>query len=185
MNKALALALIVAAMLAGCATDDSKAKRAKNPAPCPPVVVLKDAARAVEFAGDPTLENVTFSGEFVKVELQCRYYTDKPIEASLRVKLALGKGPKAEANRHDFGYFVAVTRKDSEVIEKAEYVLPIEFDGDETVKIVTDEIDEIFIPRASKDISGTNFEIVVGFALTPQQAIFNRSGKSLKFPEAK
>lgn len=184
MNKALALALVVAAAASGCASDDSKAKRAKNPAPCPPVVVLKDAARMVEFAGDPALENVAYSAEFVKVELDCRYYSDKPIEASLKVKMAFGKGPKADDDRHSFGYWVAVTRKDSEVIEKVEYQLPIEF-GDQTMRLVDDQIEEIVIPRANKDIAGANFEIVVGFALTPQQAIFNRSGKSLKFPEAK
>jgi len=184
MNKALALALAVAAATAGCASDDSKAKRAKNPAPCPPVVVLKDAARMVDFAGDQTLENVAFSAEFVKAQLDCRYYSDKPIEATLRVKMAFGKGPKADADRHAFGYWVAVTRKDTEVIEKVEYLLPIDFGG-ETMRIVDDEIDEIVIPRANKDISGTNFEIVVGFTLTPQQAVFNRSGKSLKFPGVK
>jgi hypothetical protein len=184
MNKALAVALVVAAA-SGCATDESRAKRAKNPAPCPPVIVLKDAARMVEFVGEQTLENVAYSAEFVKAELDCRYFSDRPIEATLKVEMAFGKGPKADANRHAFGYWVAVTRKDSEVIEKVDYLLPIEFGGEEKMRIVTDKVDEIVIPRASKDISGTNFEIVVGFALTPQQAIFNRSGKSLKFPEAK
>ena len=183
MNKALALALVVAAVAAGCASNQEK--RAKNPAPCPPVIVLKDAARVVEFAGDQQLENVAWSGEFVKAELECRYYADRPIEASLRVRMALGKGPKAEADMHEFGYFVAVTRKDSEVIEKAEYRLPVKFEGSADIKVVTDKIDEIVIPRANKDISGSNFEIVVGFAVTPQQAIFNRSGKSLKFPDAR
>lgn len=184
MNKALAMAFIVAAAASGCASSEGKAKRAKNPAPCPAVVVLKDAARLVEFAGDQTLENVAWSGEFVKAQIDCRYYSDKPIEATLRVKMAFGKGPRADADRHAFGYWVAVTRRDSEVIEKVQYQLPVEFGG-EDMKIIDDEIDEIVIPRANKDISGTNFEIVVGFALTPQQALFNRSGKSLKFPEAK
>lgn len=44
----------------------------QNPAPCPAVVVLKDAARLVEFAGDQTLENVAWSGEFVKAQIDCR-----------------------------------------------------------------------------------------------------------------
>ncbi len=184
MNKALAIAVIVAAAVSGCASSEGKAKRAKNPAPCPAVVVLKDAARLVEFAGDQTLENVAWSGEFVKAQIDCRYYSDKPIEATLRVKMAFGKGPRADGDRHAFGYWVAVTRRDSEVIEKVQYQLPVEFGG-EDMKVIDDEIDEIVIPRANKDISGTNFEIVVGFALTPQQALFNRSGKSLKFPEAK
>lgn len=185
MNKALAVALIAAGAISGCATEDSKAARLKNPAPCPPVIVLKDAARAVEFDGEQALENVAYSAEFVKAELLCRYFTDKPIDASLKIKLAFGRGPKAQADKREFAYFVAVTRKDAEVIEKAEFRIPVTFDGDETTVVVSDEIDDIIIPRASKDISGTNFEVVVGLVLTPQQAIFNRSGKSLKFPEPK
>jgi ABC-type Fe3+-hydroxamate transport system substrate-binding protein len=184
MKKALALALIAAVAAAGCSSDASKAARLKNPAPCPPVIVLKDAARMVEFAGEQRLEDVAYSAEVVKAESLCRYFDDRPIEASVKLRFAFGKGPKADADKKDFAYFVAVTRKDAEVIEKSEFVLPVSWGGGESISIVTDEIDEILIPRASKDISGTNFEIVVGMVLTPQQAIFNRSGKSLKFPDA-
>jgi hypothetical protein len=187
MKKALAVALIAAAAAAaGCASGDSKeasGKKDKNPAPCPPVTVLTDAARLIEFDGEQTLEDVAYSGEFVKAELQCRYFDDRPIDASLRVSMAFGRGPKGAENAHAFKYFVAVTRKDLEVIEKAEFGVGVKFDGAGTMTVVEDKVDEIVIPRASKDIAGTNFEIVVGFVLTPQQAIFNRSGKSLKFPE--
>lgn len=186
MKKALVVALIAAVAAAGCSSDqtrEAKAKKAKNPAPCPPVTVLTDAARLVEFNGEQRLEDVAYSGEFVKVDLQCRYYEDKPIEASLKLKMAFGRGPKGADAEHAYKYFVAVTRKDLEVIEKAEFGVGVKFDGEESTKIVEDKVGEILIPRASKDISGTNFEIVVGFVLTPQQAIYNRSGKSLKFPE--
>lgn len=187
MKKALALALIAAALAAaGCASGGSKeasGKKLKNPAPCPPVTVLTDAARVVEFAGDQTLENVAYSGEFVKAELQCRYFDDRPIQASLKLKMAFGRGPKGAEDARGFKYFVAVTRKDLEVIEKAEFGVGVKFGGSETIQVIEDKVDEILIPRANKDIAGTNFEVVVGFVLTPQQAIFNRSGKSLKFPE--
>jgi hypothetical protein len=186
MNKALAVALIAAAALAGCSSSGkSKAAQKTNPAPCPPVTVLADAARSIEFDGEQRLEDVAYSAEFVKAELQCRYFEDKPIDASLTVKMAFGRGPKGESAGHAYKYFVAVTRRDLEVIEKAEFEIPVQFDKEETIKIVEDRVKQILIPRANKDISGTNFEIVVGFSLTPQQAIFNRSGKSLRFPDAK
>jgi hypothetical protein len=69
------------------------------------------------------------------------------------------------------------------VIEKAEFLIPVEFDKDRNVRIAKEKIDEILIPRKDNEVSGTNFEVVVGLVLTPQQAIFNRTGKSLKFPE--
>jgi hypothetical protein len=70
-----------------------------------------------------------------------------------------------------------------EVIEKREFVAPVKFDGDENIIVIKQSIDQIVIPRKSEKTSGTNFEVVVGLSVTPQQAIYNRSGKSLKFPE--
>jgi hypothetical protein len=204
MNKALAVALFAAAgVLVGCASGGSKeereahqeeqdakkaardAKKAGNPAPCPNVVVLSDAARAIEFDGDQTLDNVAYTAEILDVELACRYYGEKPIEASVKLDLAFGRGPKGADKSHSFTYFVAVTRTNMEVIEKAEYTVPVEFGDEERVRTSREKIGTIVIPRKDKDISGTNFEVVIGFSLTPQQAIFNRSGKSLKFPDLK
>lgn len=191
MNKALAVALFAAAGLAvGCASsEEAKQARAEkesgNPAPCPNVVVLSDAGRAVEFDGEQTLENVAYTAEILDVEIACRYFGDKPIEASIKLDLAYGRGPKGAAKEHAFKYFVAVTRTNFEVIEKAEYTVPVEFGDKERVRTSREKIGTIVIPRKDKDISGTNFEIVVGLALTPEQAIFNRSGKSLKFPDLK
>lgn len=180
MNKALALALIAAAAT-GCAS--SKAKRAANPGVCPNAVVLADAARLVEFDGSQAIEDVAYTAEIEKVDLECRYYEDKPIDASLKVKIAFGRGPKGGAREHSFRYFVAVTRTNLEVIEKREYTLPVKFDDDRNVASVEEKIGEIVIPRANETVSGTNFEIIVGLSLTADQVIFNRSGKSLKFPD--
>jgi hypothetical protein len=181
MKKVLAGALVVAAL--GCASNE--AAKLTNPAPCPPTVVLADAARLVEFDGEQRLEDVAYTAEILGVDGSCRYFEDKPIDANLKVRIAFGRGPKGESLRKDFAYFVAVTRRDMEVIEKAEFVVPVEFDAEKPVREVEEEIETIVIPRTNKDISGTNFEIVVGLVMTPQQAIYNRSGKSLKFPDLK
>jgi hypothetical protein len=181
MKKALCVALIAALAVAGCGS--TKEKRLANPAPCPNIVVLKEAARQIEFAGDETIENVAWSAEIENVSLACRYIADDPIDASVKLSIAFGKGPKADGAEHQFAYWVAVTRTDREVIEKREYAVPVKFDDDKSVAIVQHEIEEIVIPRKDENTSGTNFEVIIGLAVTPQQAIYNRSGKSLKFPE--
>lgn len=181
MNKAFAVALIAAGLAGGCGTTEESLKA--NPAPCPNIVALQDAARQIVFVGDETIENVAWTAEVADVSLACRYFADKPIDASIEIALAFGKGPKAEGRAHEFGYWVAVTRSNMEVIEKREFVAPVKFDDDETIVVIKQSIDKIVIPRKSEKTSGTNFEIVVGLAVTPQQAIYNRSGKSLKFPE--
>lgn len=185
MNKALAFALIAAATVSACETSDrAKAARERNPAPCPNVLVLSDAARAVDFNGDDqNLEEVAYTAEVTNVSLACRYFADEPIDASIEIDFAFGRGPKGEQEQKEFTYFVAVTRRNLEVIEKAEYTIPVKFGGRENVKTVKQKIDEIVIPRASEKTAGTNFEVIVGLSLTPEQARFNRSGASLKFPE--
>jgi hypothetical protein len=180
MNKALAGALIAALAVASCASN--REARQKNPAPCPNIVVLADAARFVEFDGEQTLENVVYSGEITSAEIACRYVGDKPIEAEVDLTMAFGKGPKGENGDKAFSYFVAVARRDLEVIAKEKFPAPVEFTDSRRVVVFEDDVDKIVIPRAGENTSGVNFEIIVGFNLTPEQAIFNRSGKSLKFP---
>ena len=155
MNKMPRAALFAAAIftgalsLAGCASSsESRAARERNPAPCPNVVILTDAARIVEFDGEEeTLENVAFTGEMKDVSLACRYFSDKPIDAAVKLEMAFGRGPKAEAREAEFTYFVAVTRKDLELIEKVEYTIPVKFDSKSNIKTISQNFDEIIIPR--------------------------------------
>ncbi len=185
MNKALAFALFAAAIVSACSSTKSKEARQKNPAPCPNIIVLQDAARLVEFAGEETIANVAYSAEIQNVSLQCRYVGSRPIDASVKVALAFGEGPAATERQKTFGYFVAVTRKDAEVIAKEEFFVPVKFEGSRNVRQVEEKIGTIVIPRAGENVAGTNFEVVVGLVLTPEQVIYNRSGASLKFPELK
>jgi hypothetical protein len=188
MNKALAATLIAAAGLTACSSDaakEARAARERNPAPCPNIVVLNDAARLVEFVGDAALENVAWSAEIMDVSLSCRYFTDRPIEAKVDLKIAFGRGPAAEATAKEFSYFVAVTRTDQEVIAKENFTVPVQFKDGRDVALIEQKIEELIIPRKAETTSGTNFEIVVGMVLTREQALYNRSGKSLKFPDLK
>jgi hypothetical protein len=185
MNKLLALALIAAAATACSTSEKRRAAREANPAPCPNIIALSDAARFIEFDGEERVEDIAYTGEIVDVGSGCRYFADEPIEMEVSIDFALGRGPKATEDEKIFGYFVAVTRTNREVIAKEEYGLPIEWDGDRSVAVERVKIDKITIPRAGQNVSGTNFEVIVGFTVTPEQAVYNRSGKSLKFPNIK
>lgn len=186
LNKAFGAAFIAAGLAAsGCSSSsEARAARERNPAPCPNIIVLSEASRQVEFAdGVQSADNIAYTAEVRDVSLSCRYFSDKPINASVSVDLAFGRGPKGEARQKDFTYFVAVTRRDLEIISKKEFTVPVKFSDKEAVKTVEEEISKIIIPRLNENVSGSNFEVVVGLAVTPRQIRFNRSGKSLKFPE--
>ncbi len=186
LNKVIGAVFIAAGVAAsGCSSSsEARAARERNPAPCPNIVVLSEAARQIEFASDQlSADNIAYTAEISNVALSCRYFSDKPISASVSVDLAFGRGPKGEEREKEFTYFVAITRKDLEIISKKEFTVPVKFGEKQAVKQVEEEINKIIIPRRDENVAGSNFEVVVGLAVTPRQINFNRSGKSLKFPE--
>ncbi|MEM8985312.1 MAG: hypothetical protein AAGC95_01190 [Pseudomonadota bacterium] len=178
MNKAagaVAALFTSLTLLAGCASTE------QNAGLCPSVRVLAAAERVIEFDGAETAENVAYTGEILSAQGSCRYFEDKPINASIEMDIAFGRGPKGLEQTHDFEYFVAVTRTDLVIVEKQVFPVEAKFRKGDVVRI-RENVSKIVIPRASERVSGSNFEIIVGLQLTPRQARFNRSGKSLKFP---
>lgn len=178
------LALAAAAVLPACGTlEDARVAGEQNLDVCPNIFALGDAARFVEFTGDPATETVAWTGEIVDVRTSCRYVADRPIEARVEVDFAIGRGPAASDDSFDMPFFVAVTRKNRAVIAKEEFAVPVTVRRGLGTVTFTEKVNEITIPRADPDTSGSNFEIAVGFALTREQLLYNRSGQSLKFPE--
>lgn len=161
--------------LAACGGGPTSLDALTNPAPCPQASVLFDAARVVEFHGGDNIENVGFTGEIMGVRSLCEYEDGEPIMSDLEIEFAFGRGQAASGNSHVYPYFVAVTRRGAAVIAKETFSIEAEFD-DSNIVYGSDRIRRISIPRANDDIGGQNFEIVVGFELTPEQLAWNRSG---------
>lgn len=152
----------------------------KNPGPCPVAFALYEASRLVEFKGAESYANVGFTAEINKVRSLCRYVGSQPIHADLTLDMSFGRGPSATGSSATYQYFVAVTRKDIEVIEKKVFPVNVTFPAGVDVVERTEDIGEIIIPRATENTSGANFEIIVGFELTPEQIAFNADGKRFR-----
>lgn len=178
-------ALILAAtLLAASAVSSCRSSRfaqqfdsTPNAGPCPVAGSVFDAARYVRFVGDGELfTDIGFTGEIVDVRLFCRYLDDNPLSAEIEIDFAFGRGPQGSASTHTYPYFVAVTRRNGKVLAKESFTTQAEFrSGQVTGR--TELVNRIEIPRADASISGVNFEILVGFELTPEQLEFNRAGK--------
>ena len=72
MNKILAGALFAAVTAVGACSGLEKKVDKTNPAPCPNVVVLDDAARIIEFVGEERLEDVAYTGEITGISSTCQ-----------------------------------------------------------------------------------------------------------------
>lgn len=167
--------------LGGCSSLDTR----PNVGPCPVVGSLYDASRLVEVGEVERHENVGFTGAIEGANGFCRYVGKNPLTMGITVDFAFGRGPMAQGDRRTYRYFVAVTRRDSVVLAKEYFEVEARFRDGQTVLRKRETIDGITIPRATETISGTNFEVVVGFELTPEQLAFNRSGKRFLMQTAK
>jgi hypothetical protein len=154
----------------------------RNSGPCPFVKTLYDASRYVEFKGDAreASANVGFSGEIENIAAGCEYKDQEPIKVTMDILFELGKGPLATGNQKTYHYWIAVTDRNREVIARQEFDLPVNFPAGKDRVTVTDSINNIVIPRGSMTTSGANFEVLIGFEVTPQMAEFNRVGKRFR-----
>jgi len=153
----------------------------KNAGPCPYVKTLYDAGRYVEFKDNKEASaNVGFTGEIQGVSAGCAYKDDEPIKLTMDVLFELGKGPMAGGGAKTYHYWVAVTDRNREVIARQDFDLPVKFPEGKDRVYVTDSVANILIPRGTATTSGANFEVLVGFDVTPQMAEFNRQGKRFR-----
>lgn len=152
--------------------------KVKNAGPCPFVKTLYDASRYVELKdGREAAAAVGYTGEIQDVRAACEYKNGDPIKVQLAVDFSMGRGPQAHDATKDYRYWVAVTTRNHAVLDKQEFPLRVQFPAGSDRVAVTDRVQQIVIPRANAQVSGSNFEILVGFDVTPEMAAFNRLGK--------
>jgi hypothetical protein len=153
----------------------------KNSGPCPYVKVLYDAARYVEFKnGREASADVAYTGEIQNISSACAYKGVEPIRVQMQVLFELGRGPQATASRKEYAYWVAVTDRNQSVLGKERFALPVTFPAGKDRVMVTETLGSVNIPRADANVSGSNFEVLIGFEVTPAMAAFNRDGKRFR-----
>jgi hypothetical protein len=153
----------------------------RNAGPCPYVKVLYDAARYVELKDNKaTTANVGYTGEIENLASACEYKGDQPIRVQARVLFSLGRGARADGDRKTYRYWVAVTDRNRAVLDKEYFDLPVIFPPGQDRVDKTEDILGITIPRADLKVSGANFEVLIGFDVTPQMAEFNRNGERFR-----
>ena len=153
----------------------------RNAGPCPFVKTLYDAARYTEFKDNVEASaNVAYTGEIQNIASVCAYKGGEPIRVEMKVLFEFGRGPQAPGDRKTYRYWVAVTDRNHAVLGKQYFDLPVTFPRGADRTNVVDKINNITIPRANSRVSGSNFEVLTGFDVTPEMADFNRQGKRFK-----
>jgi hypothetical protein len=157
-----------------------------NVGACPLMGVLYDSSRLVQFAAPNAQRyaNIAYTGEMEGVHGLCRYVDADPITMNVDINMQFGRGPAASSDHRTYRYWVAVTRRGRAPIAKQYFDIDVAFPRNQLVVSRVEHINRIVIPRANADISGENFEILVGFELTPEQLQFNRDGRRFRIDAA-
>lgn len=162
-------------------TPQARLNEDRNSGPCPFVKVLYDAGRYIDFAGGREAATaVAWTGEIQGVEASCRYRDGQPITVDLDVAFTLGRGPTAQGQAKSYRWWVAVTERNRTVIAKEYFALDARFRPGQDRLAAAERLGGITIPRKDDKVSGSNFEILVGFDVTPAMAEFNREGKRFR-----
>ena len=153
--------------------------RRANAGPCPYVKILYDAARYVELEGGrAAVANVGYTGEIEGLTSDCEYREADPIRVDIGMLFQLGRGAQATSDQRTYRYWIAVTERNSAILSKEYFDLPVNFGGERTAAVTEERT--ITIPRASITTSGASFEVLIGFDVTPEMAEFNRSGSRFR-----
>lgn len=148
-----------------------------NSGPCPFVKVLYDASRVIDFKDNQKASSaVAFSAEIQGLVATCRYKDGEPITVDMNITFAIGKGPQATSNQKALGYWVAVTDRNRSILGKEQFGITAIFPPEADRVLAYDRVAQVIIPRANDKVSGENFEVLVGFDVTPEMAAFNRQG---------
>jgi hypothetical protein len=163
--RAAALAVLLFG-IAGC--GGSKAPKLSCPTPL--IAPNLDTAQVFRPGGNGA-EDLRYNVKLVLVNSSCQSESEGGLSADPRMTFIVSRNDPSLASA-DFTYFVAIADARQTILEKREFSLRVEFPARQNQMKITDQI-HVGLPV--RDIAtGSNYAIIVGLELTPEQVEFNR-----------
>jgi hypothetical protein len=163
-----ALALLAAALLAGCGDGELKFAPA-----CPQISLLADGADLTRFNG-PGRDVVdrVLEARLTAVDGACRAGRNNAVVTTLKVQAELRRGPAAQGRRLQIPYFVAVLDGER-ILDRQDFVLEANFPGNvDGMRVTGDEL-ELRFPSTA-DRGAARYRVVVSLQLSQEELAFNR-----------
>lgn len=170
LNRRLAVvaALALPVLLGGCF-----GKTSAETATCPGGSAVPALAVAPQFGPGPgrTPNDVVAAARILAVKTTCGEEKNG-VRVDVDVAFSVVRGSPQLQNTQ-FTYFVAVVDGQSNIWNENRFVLPVHFAGNETFTALDDKL-TIHLPLSSPAL-GSNYGVVAGFQLTPDQIRFNNA----------
>jgi hypothetical protein len=143
--------------------------------PCPKVAVLADASHLAVFRDGPgrDLTDVVFEADLARITGDCVYSRRKDsVTVEMKLFVAARRGPADRDRAGVFDYFVAIVDSESNVLARQEFRSQIVFRPEQTVVVSQEELEQTI--KLKRDQPGSDFDVLIGFKLTPEQVERNR-----------
>lgn len=148
------------------------------PPPCPPVSILSDASEITTFGQGrgQDLTDVAFRGSIEQVGRVCDYNrAGDTVTSTTGIRLVATRGPAAQSNQTTLIFFVAVVDREQTILARERFESTLSFQANQRQAGVVEEIEQVIPIRP--DLRGLDYEILVGFELSPEQLEYNRQEK--------
>ncbi len=191
MRRVIAPLLLVVLPLAACETLglSSAPQITLNPGPaCPATAVLSDATTVTKLKPDasaamPKTADVAFQAEMSQAKLDCNYNrNDNKLAVSLSFAIRAARGPAAAMADPQLPFFVAIIDSDNNIVAKSVYTSQPQMSG-RASNTYTEAVSSFPVPLAM-DRQPSDYEILTGFQLTPDELAYNRTPRPVPAPRA-
>jgi hypothetical protein len=160
-----------------------------SPGPiCPATAVLSDAAMVTKLrpgiAASVSREaDVVFQAQMSQAMLDCNYdRANNKLTVTVKFAVRAARGPAAAANNPQLPFFVAIIDADNTVLVKDQYNSQPQMDG-HSANTYTETVSNLPVPLAM-DRTPSDYEILTGFQLTPDELAYNRLPHTIPAPRA-
>jgi len=192
MRRLIIVSLLAGPLpLMGCQTLglSSAPQIVLDPGPaCPATAVLSDAATVTKLKPGVSSAmakpaDVSFEAEMSQARLDCNYdRADNKLTISVKFAVKASRGPAAAANNPQLPYFIAIVDADNNVLVKNVYNSQPQMEG-RSNNTYTETVSDLPVPLAM-DRRPSDYEILTGFQLTPDELAYNRIPRSIPAPRA-
>jgi hypothetical protein len=166
------LAAVLALSVAGCSIFSPD----KPVPPCPPILVLKDAAMLTRFVPGPgrDITDVSFTGRLSDFRAECKFKKDlSQVEIKMNIVFVLTRGAGNKDRKVAFDYFVALPRFHPQPQGKKTFSKAGEFQGNRTRLGLLEDV-TLVIPLA-RGTKREDYKIFLGFQLSREEVQLNRT----------
>jgi hypothetical protein len=180
----LASLLLAAPLLAACGRSEGptlvSGGRGEAPvrivqrADCPHVGVLADAADLTRFrqGGGEDLTDMVLDARVIGVNGSCDL-ARRATNVDLAITLQATRGPAAGTRVLDVPYFVAVTDREGNIVDRASFSARFEFPPNRTTARLTGEEIRLTLPTP-EGVRGRDFAVTVGLQVDEKELALNR-----------